>query len=94
MRGFVAQTLWEEFLQAKWAREILTKKFGETKLNSSGNNPEGFINEEDLGYISQIVLPKMMGNDPMPCSFVYMIATLDCLGCYNIPPECHGCGIR
>ena len=74
--GFVAQTLWEEFLQAKWAREILTKKFGETKLNSSGNNPEGFINEEDLGYISQIVLPKMMGNDPMPCSFIYVIVPL------------------
>ena len=23
--GFVTQTLWEGFLQAKWAREILTK---------------------------------------------------------------------
>ena len=27
--GFVAQTLWEGFLQAKWTRGILTKEFGQ-----------------------------------------------------------------
>ena len=44
----------------------------ETKPKSLGNNLEGII-YEDLGFISQIFLPKMTGNDPMPCGFVYVI---------------------
>ena len=44
-----------------------------TKPKTSGNKPEGIVNK-DLGYVSQIFLPKTMGNDPKPCGFVYMIA--------------------
>ena len=40
-----------------------------------GKDPEGIINE-DLGYVSQIFLPKTIGNDPMPCGFIYVIAPL------------------
>ena len=40
---------------------------------TSGNEPKGIVNK-DLGYVSQIILPKTMGNDTMPCSFVYVIA--------------------
>ena len=31
-----------------------------------GNDPEGNITE-GLGYVSQIFLPKKMGNDATPC---------------------------
>ena len=44
-----------------------------TKPKTLGNEPEEIVNE-DLGYISQIFLPKKMGNDPKPCGFVYVIA--------------------
>ena len=45
------------------------------KPKTSGNEPEGIVNK-DLGYVSQIFLPKTMGNDTKPCVFVYMIAPL------------------
>ena len=48
--------------------------FGKTLGNKTW---QGIVNE-DLSYVSQIFLPKMMGNDPMPCSFVDMIAPLVC----------------
>ena len=44
-----------------------------TKPKTSGNEPKG-ISNKDLGYVSQIFLPKTMGNDTMPCGFVYVIA--------------------
>ena len=44
-----------------------------TKLNTFGKKPKEIVNE-DLGYVSQIFLPKTMGNDPKPCGFVYVIA--------------------
>ena len=46
------------------------------KAKSSSNDPKWIVNK-DIGYVSQIFLPKMMGNDPMPCSFVYMIAPIE-----------------
>ena len=48
-------------------------RVGATKPKTSGNKPTEIVNE-DLGYVSQIFLPKTMGNDPKPCGFVYMIA--------------------
>ena len=39
------------------------------------NEPEEIVNE-DLGYVSQIFLPKTMGNDLKPCGFVYVIAPM------------------
>ena len=45
------------------------------KPKTSGNEPKG-IGNDDLGYVSQIFLPKTMGNDTMPCGFVYVIAPL------------------
>ena len=47
-------TLPKLFGKAKWAREILTQELGQK-----------FI--KDLRYVSNIFLPKMMGNDPMSC---------------------------
>ena len=38
-----------------------------------GNEPKK-IGNDDLGYVSQIFLPKTMGNHTMPCGFVYVIA--------------------
>ena len=66
---FVAQTLWEGFLQAKWAGEILTNKLWKQNRRV---HPEGIVNK-DLGYVSQIFLPKRMANDTVPCGFVYVI---------------------
>ena len=45
---------------------------GKSLPMSSGNDPKEIVNE-DLGYVFQIFLPLMMGNDPIPCSFVYVI---------------------
>ena len=42
--------------------------------SKTGNDPRGFVNK-DLSYVS-LFLPKTMGNDPMPCGFVYVIAPL------------------
>ena len=41
-------------------------------MKPTGNEPEGMVNKE-LGYVSQIFLPKTMGNDTVPCGFVYVI---------------------
>ena len=70
--SFVAQTLSRKgiildhyflFWDKVWA----------TKPKTSGNEPKG-IGNNDLDYVSQIFLPKMMGNDTLPCGFVYVIA--------------------
>ena len=45
---FVAHTLWEEFLQAKWAGEILTKQLWK---HNRRVHPEGIVNK-DLRYVS------------------------------------------
>ena len=46
-----------------------------TKLKTLGNEPKG-IGNDDLSYVSQIFLPKMMGNDTVPCGFIYVIAVI------------------
>ena len=48
-----------------------------TKPKTSGNKPK-WNGNDDLGYVSQIFLPKTMGNDTVPCGFVYMIAPKVC----------------
>ena len=45
------------------------------KPKTLGNEPEGIVNK-DLSYVSQIILPKTMGNNTVPCGFVYVIAPL------------------
>ena len=42
------------------------------KFGKHDQDPEGIV-KRDLSYISQIFLPKLMGNDPKPCGFIYMI---------------------
>ena len=44
-----------------------------TKPKTLGKEPKG-IGNDDLRFVSQIFLPKTMGNDTMPCGFVYLIA--------------------
>ena len=46
--------------------------FQKVWVTNPGNDPEGIV-KGDLSYISQIFLPKLMGNDPKPCGFIYMI---------------------
>ena len=41
-------------------------------VTNPGNDPEGIVNE-DLSYIYQTFLPKLIGNDPKACGFIYMI---------------------
>ena len=43
---------------------------------TSGNEPEGIVNK-DLGYVSQIFLPKTMANYIVPSGFVYVIAPFE-----------------
>ena len=43
-----------------------SQKVWATNPKSSVNKPKGIVNK-DLGYVSQIFLPKKKGNDPMPC---------------------------
>ena len=78
--GIVARTIWFCFPNSlvrispgKMGQGNPYQRVRETKPKSLGNNLEGII-YEDLGFISQIFLPKMTGNDPMPCCFVYVIA--------------------
>ena len=52
--------------------QILWDRVQASKPKTTGNEPEEIVNK-DLGYVSQIFLPDN-GNDPMPCSFVYVIA--------------------
>ena len=70
--GFVAQTIWEGFLQAKWAREILTKEFGKQNVRFWAMIPKETLTKT-LVTFPQIFLPQTMGNDPIPCSCVYVI---------------------
>ena len=72
--GFVAQTLSQKGIILDYYF-LFWDKVWATKLKTSGNEPNG-IGNDDLGYVSQIFLPKMMGNDTMPCGFVYVIAPL------------------
>ena len=69
--GFVAQTLSQKGIILDYYF-LFWDKVWATKPKTSGNEPKG-IGNDDLGYISQIFLPKTMGNDTMPCSFVYVI---------------------
>ena len=43
------------------------------KPKSSLNDLEGIVSE-DLGYISKIFLQKTMGNNPITCGYIYVIA--------------------
>ena len=45
------------------------------KPKTLGNKSKGIVNK-DFGHVSQINLPKTMGNDTVPCSFVYVIAPI------------------
>ena len=78
--GFVAQSLWFCCPNAISERNnfgllfLFWDKVWATKPKTSGNEPKG-IGNNDLGYVSQIFLSKTMGNDTMPCGFVYMIAS-------------------
>ena len=69
--GFVAQTLSQKGIILDYYF-LIWDKVWPTKPKTSGNEPKG-IGNDDLCYVSQIFLPKMMGNDTMPCSFVYVI---------------------
>ena len=73
--SFVAQTLSQKGIILDYYF-LFWDKVWATKPKTSGNKPKG-IGNDDLGYVSQIFLPKTMGNDTMPCSFVYVIAPLD-----------------
>ena len=55
---------------------ILIQNYSFLRYRTLGNKPKEIVNE-DLGYVSQIFLPKTMGNDPKPCGFVYLIAPID-----------------
>ena len=71
--GFVAQTLSQKGMILDYYFLFWDKNWA-TKLKISGNEPKG-IGNNDLGYVFQIFLPKTMGNDTMPCGFVYVIAS-------------------
>ena len=73
--GFVAETLSQTGIILDYYF-LFWDKVWATKLKTSSNEPKGIVNKY-LGYISQIFLPKMMGNDTVPCGFVYMIAPLE-----------------
>ena len=55
-----------------------------TKPKPSGIEPEGIVNK-DLGYVSQIFLPKTMGNDTVPYGFVYVIVPQISMYIYSYP---------
>ena len=63
--GFVAQTLSQKGIILDYYF-LFWDKVWATKPKTSGNEPKG-IGNDDLCYVSQIFLPKMMGNDPMLC---------------------------
>ena len=69
--SFVAQTLSQKGMILNYYF-LFWDTVQAMKLKTLGNEPEEIVNE-DLGYVSQIFLPKTMGNDPKPCSFVYVI---------------------
>ena len=83
--GFVARSLWFCCPNAISERNnfglyyfLFWDKVWATKPKTSGNETEA-IGNDDLGYVSQIFLPKTTGNDTVPCGFVYMIAPFMCL---------------
>ena len=69
--GFVAQTLSQKGIILDYYF-LFWDKVWATKPKTLGNEPKG-IGNDDLGYVSQIFLQKTMGNDTMPCGFVYVI---------------------
>ena len=72
--GFIAQTLSQKGIILDYYF-LFWDKVWATKPKTSGNEPKGMgNNDNDLGYVSQIFLPKTMGNDTMPCGFIYLIA--------------------
>ena len=73
--GFVAQTLSQKGIILDYYF-LFWDKVWATKPKTSGNEPKG-ISNHDLGYVSQIFLPKTNGNDTIPCIFFYVIAPLD-----------------
>ena len=54
------------------------------KPKTLGNEPKGIVNK-DLGYVSQIFLPKTMGNDTVPYGFVYVIVPQISMYIYSYP---------
>ena len=72
--GFVAQTLSQKGMILDYYF-LFWDKVWATKPKTLGNEPKGICND-DLSCISQIFLPKTMGNDTMPCGFIYVIAPL------------------
>ena len=73
--GFVAGTLSQKGIILDYYF-LFWDKVWATKSKTLGNEPKG-VGNNDLGYVSQIFLPKTMGNDTVPCGFVYVIAPLD-----------------
>ena len=65
--GFVARSLWF------CCPNFIPKE--KIVIQTLGNEPKG-IGNDDLGYVSQIFLPKTMGNDTVPCGFVYVIVPI------------------
>ena len=70
--SFVAQTLSQKGIILDYYF-LFWDKVWATKPKTLGNKPKG-VSNNDLGYVSQIFLPKKMGNDTMPCGFIYVIA--------------------
>ena len=70
--GFVAQTLSQKGIILDYYF-LFWDKVWATKPKTSGNKPK-WNGNDDLGYVSQIFLSKMMGNDTVPCGFVHLIA--------------------
>ena len=75
--GIVAHRLWEENLGNVTEVFVNDSLSLSKKTKTSGNKPKG-IGNDDLGYVSQIFLPKTMDNDTMPCGFIYVIAPISC----------------
>ena len=77
---FIAQTLWfcfPNFLVrislARFAWRNPSQKVWAMKPKSSVNDLKGIVSK-DLGYISKIFLQKTMGNNPITCGYIYVIA--------------------
>ena len=70
--GFIAQTLSQKRITLDYYF-LFWDKVRATKLKTLSNEPKG-IGNNDLGSVSQIFVPKTMGNNTMPCGFIYLIA--------------------
>ena len=66
--GFVAQTLSQKGIILDYYF-LFWDKVWATKPKTLGNKPNG-IGNDDFGYVSQIFLPKTMGNDTREISLV------------------------